>query len=74
MSKKCEVCGDLANVLCLECCKYFCDKCSTVVHSEEQNKSHEIEAITAITKCSEHKEHSLEYFCEDDYGTTNHFF
>ena len=72
MSKACEMCGDPATVLCLECSKYLCDECSTVVHKRERNKLHKIEAIsktlTVDTKCPEHKEHPLEYFCEDDYG------
>ena len=69
MSKTCEVCGDPATVLCLECGKYLCGECDAVVHKEEQNKSHKRESFTVDTKCPEHTAHSLEYFCEDDYGT-----
>ena len=77
MSKLCEMCGDTANVLCLECCKYLCGGCSAMIHEKEWNKSHKIEPISqnlpVDTKCPEHKEYPMKYFCEDDNGTTSKF-
>ena len=77
MSKTCEVCGDIANTLCLECNKYLCDECDALVHKRERNKSHKREVIDknlpVDTKCPEHTKYPLEYLCENDCGTTMTF-
>ena len=70
--KFCEVCGELAKILCLNCSSYFCDSCSNFVHEKKKNIQHKKEEIDHFisidTKCNYHPNIPINLFCLDDKG------
>lgn len=70
--KKCKSCNCKANILCLKCYGYFCNECSSCIHSKEINKDHKIEKIDEFlpinTHCDDHIDHPLNLFCIEDKG------
>ena len=70
--KKCEVCKIDATCLCFKCMSYFCEKCYTLSHSNEEFKSHKKDKIDYNVpidlKCQEYKLYPLELFCTTDKG------
>ena len=63
----CELCEEQpAAVLCAECCKCYCGRCSEFVHGLPQKKSHKTEAIPkgvrVDARCPLHKDEPLKLF------------
>ena len=69
-SQNCEICGENATNICLDCLNYFCKKCSNFVHSNNLNKDHKIEKIDFYvklhTKCKIHPKFPINIFCLDE--------
>ena len=70
--KQCELCGETAKNLCLNCNSYYCDSCYKFVHEKKKNLEHKKEAIDPFvpidTKCSSHPNIPLNLFCIDEKG------
>ena len=70
--KKCELCGEEAKSLCLQCISYFCVECYKYVHSKKQNIQHKEEKIDYYVpidiKCPEHPKNINNLFCVDEQG------
>ena len=70
--KKCDICQEQANSLCLKCNFYFCDSCFKFVHDKPVNKDHKKEKIDPFvpldTKCKIHPQYPLKLFCVDEKG------
>lgn len=69
--KECELCEEEAAVLlCPECCKCYCDRCSEFVHKRESKRGHTEEPIPegvrVDARCPLHKDNPLEMFCVDE--------
>jgi len=75
--KTCEICGELAKILCISCNSYFCDSCSKFVHEKAKNIQHKKEEIDPYipidTKCPEHPNIPINLFCVDDKGKNDIF-
>lgn len=65
--KLCEICGEDATNLCLECNNYFCNSCNKYVHEKKKNKDHRNEVIDPFvpidTKCPTHPNIPMNLFC-----------
>ena len=70
--KQCELCGETAKSLCLQCNSYFCDSCYKFVHDKKKNLEHKKEVIDPFvpidTKCLSHPIIPLNLFCIDEKG------
>ena len=70
--KLCEICEELAKILCLNCNSYYCDTCSKFIHEKKKNSQHKKEEIDPYipidTKCQEHPDVPMNLFCLDDKG------
>ena len=69
--KVCELCEEQpATVLCAECFKCFCDRCSRLVHELPKKKDHKTEIITKGVRvdamCPLHKKDHMGMFCVDN--------
>ena len=75
--KSCEICGENAKNLCLECTSYFCEICYKFVHEKKKNIQHKKEEIDHFNpidiKCPEHPKVPMNLFCKDDQGKINIF-
>ena len=69
-SKDCELCGNLASIICWECLTYFCDSCSKIIHSIQLKNKHITEKIDPFLlidiKCNNHPKIPMNLFCIDD--------
>ena len=70
-AKACELCEEQpATLLCAECCKCYCDRCSEFVHDLPKKKDHKAEVIPKGVRvdamCSLHKKNSLERLCVNE--------
>lgn len=69
----CEGCGNVqATCFCTECNCYFCESCSSAVHSLNVFKCHERIPVekepVPEPQCSEHPHEKLTLFCNDCQG------
>lgn len=69
--KLCELCEDQpAIVLCSECCKCYCDRCTKMVHEFPKLKEHKREDIPEGIKingmCPLHEDKPLDLFCVEE--------
>lgn len=65
---KCELCeSQPATILCSECPKCYCEKCSNFMHNLPNKKGHKVETIAkgiiVNAWCPLHKNNALELFC-----------
>lgn len=64
---KCEICGEIAKSICLECNQYYCDLCFKFIHEKKKNYNHKKEHIDNFipiqTKCSIHSDVPMNLFC-----------
>ena len=70
-NKACELCEEQsATVLCAECCKCYCDRCSKLIHAMTKKKRHKTEIIpegvVADAMCPLHSDIPLEMLCVDE--------
>ena len=70
-AKVCELCEEQpATVLCAECWKCYCDRCSEFVHGLPHKKGHKTEVIPKGVRvdamCPLHKMNPLEMLCVND--------
>lgn len=69
-NKKCFICDDIANILCMKCENYYCDNCSKFIHAKSKNNQHQLEKVNEIinieTKCNKHENIPLNLFCIDE--------
>ena len=76
-NKQCEICGESATSLCLECIMYFCDECYKYVLNKKLNSQHKKEKIDFFvpidTKCPEHPKVILNIFCVNEKGKIYYF-
>ena len=76
ISKKCDICQELAKSLCLKCNNYFCESCFKFIHDKPANHEHKKESIDPFVpidiKCQVHPEYPLKLFCIDEMGKYNH--
>ena len=67
---KCDICGEDAENLCLNCNKYYCKPCFEFVHQKSKNKNHKKEIIDfnvpILTKCSIHPDDPFNLFCANE--------
>ena len=77
LSKKCDICHELAKYLCLKCNNYFCESCFKFVHDKPANRDNKKENIDPFvpidTKCQLHPEYPLKLFCIDEKGKIYYF-
>ena len=70
--KKCEICGETATSLCLNCFSNLCDSCFKFIHDKKQNSQHKKEKIDYFipydTKCTYHPKVIVNLFCIDEKG------
>ena len=70
--KKCEICKEIANNLCLSCMFYLCDNCFKFIHDKSINSQHKKEKIDYFVpldaKCPEHPKYVMDFFCVDEKG------
>ena len=77
-SKKCDICQEKANIICLKCNSYYCEECFKYVHNKPANLEHKKDRIDPYvpieTKCKFHNfplnlfcitEKGNKYFCND---------
>ena len=67
---KCEICGEIAENLCLNCNSNYCEECFKFIHCKKNKKDHKKEIIDLyvpiLTKCPLHPDHPLNFFCIND--------
>ena len=67
---KCDICGENAENLCLNCNKYYCKPCFEFVHRKNKNKNHKKEAldfnVPILNKCSIHPDDPFNLFCANE--------
>ena len=67
---KCDICGELAENLCLNCNKYYCKPCFEFVHQKSKNKNHKKEIIDfnvpILAKWEIHPEDPFNLFCANE--------
>ena len=70
--KLCQICGNEAKNLCLQCTYYFCEEWSKYVHDKKLNNNHKKEKIDYFvpyeTRCSIHPKERINLFCLDEKG------
>ena len=72
MDKKCEICEENANNLCIKCMSYFCDSCFKFIHEKKNKKDHQKELIDPFVainmKCPDHPLNPITLFCISEKG------
>ena len=76
-NKLCEICGEIASSLCLQCINYLCDSCYKFIHDKQWNNHHKKEKIDNFipieTKCLNHPKYPLGLFCVNEKGIYIYF-
>ena len=79
INKLCDLCQSDANCICLQCiCNYYCDSYYKYIHDKKENSSHKKEIIDSFfpieTKCHEHKNNKLNFFCIEEKSSYYNLF
>ena len=64
--KPCELCKEIADIICFDCSFYLCDSCFEFIHEKKANANHKKNSIDPIVpiflKCENHPQIPISQF------------